>query len=92
MLPQHRIKNLIEAGWCIIDSPGDDHGSAQWKLQALDCLTELLGPDHIYVSYLRESCERVGRLSVLSGTGILDAAREQLAGTIRLDGIGCPDT
>jgi hypothetical protein len=41
---------------------------------------------------LRESCERVGRLSVLSGTGILDAAREQLAGTIRLDGIGCPDT
>lgn len=81
MVKQRRIKDLIDAGWCILEAPGDDQECAQWKAQALDCLTQLLGPDHIYVSYLRETFGRTGSLSVLSGTGILDAAREQLCGT-----------
>ncbi len=82
MLAQRRIKDLIEAGWCIVDAPDNDHRFAQWKQQALDCLIQLVGPDHAYISYLRESFGRAGKLSVLSGTGILDAAREQLTGSV----------
>lgn len=80
MLKQRRIKDLIEAGWRILEASSDDHKCAQWKTQAIDCLTQLLGPDHIYVSYLKETFGRAGSLSVLSATGILDAAREQLSG------------
>lgn len=78
MQSRHRIEDLIQAGWRILNGPGDDQESAQWKARALDCIERLFGPDHIYVSYLRESFGRSGRLSVLSGAGILDAAREQL--------------
>jgi hypothetical protein len=45
---------------------------------------QLLGPGHVYVSYLRESFGRPGHLGILSGTGILDAAREHLAGTAEI--------
>jgi|GEM_PF-1000904 len=82
MPTQQRIEDLIVAGRCILDASRGENGVAQWKAQALDCLTRLLGPDHVYVSYLRESFGRAGRLGILSATGVLDAAREQLSGTV----------
>lgn len=80
MQADQRIEELIEAGRCIVDASPGDRSSAQWKAQALNCLTLLLGPDHVYVAYLRESLGRTGSLGILSATGILDAAREQMTG------------
>jgi hypothetical protein len=75
------IQNLIEEGWCILDAPGNDTASIRWKNQTVDFLTELLGPDHVYVTYLRDSFDETGKVSILSGTGILDAVGKELVGT-----------
>jgi hypothetical protein len=84
MQAHQRIEDLIEAGRCILDASRAHDASAQWKAQALDCLTLLFGPNHVYVSYLRESFGRGGSLGILSATGILDAAREHLTALVRI--------
>ena len=54
MYVEHTINDLIETGWSILDARKDEAAASKWKTQALDCLTSLLGPDHIYVSHLKD--------------------------------------
>jgi hypothetical protein len=79
MYVEHTINDLIETGWSILDATTDEAAASKWKTQALDCLTSLLGPDHIYVTHLKDFFRKTGRGSLLAGTGILTAAREELA-------------
>ena len=76
---EHVIDDLIRAGWIIIDASKDEEAAARWKTRALECLTGLLGGDHVYVANLKNFLRRPGRGSLLAGTGILTAAKEELA-------------
>lgn len=80
MYVEHTINDLIETGWYILDTRTDEAAASKWKTQALDCLTSLLGPDHVYVTHLKDFFRKAGRGSLLAGTGILTAAKEELAG------------
>lgn len=80
MYVEHTINDLIEMGWSVLDANADEAEVWKWKTQTLDCLTFLLGPNHIYVIHLKDFFRNSGRNSLLAGTGILTAAREVLAG------------
>lgn len=81
MSVEDRIDALIEAGWCMLDSDFDPRAFRRWRLTALDCLSDLLGPNHTYTLYFRTLVEQNNKLNWLAGGGILTAARYSTAGT-----------
>ncbi|MGO9570755.1 MAG: hypothetical protein ACLP5H_24785 [Desulfomonilaceae bacterium] len=83
MYVEHTISDLIETGWSILDARTDEAAASKWKTKALYCLTSLLGPDHIYVTHLKDFFRKPGRGSLLAGTGVLTAAKEALAGKVK---------
>ena len=81
MTVEQRIDNLIEAGWNVLDSDFDRSAFADWRRQALDCVAALLGPSHTYTRYFRDFVDEAETTSLLTGEGILVAAREQIVTT-----------
>jgi hypothetical protein len=74
------IDDLIEAGWAVLNSDFDQLAFMNWRRRALDCITGLGGPDHPYAQYFKSLVEESGQISLLTGTGILVAAKENVAG------------
>lgn len=70
------LDDLIEAGWQVIYSDFDPEAFAQWRKRALNCVAILMGEDHPYTQFFDEF---VSRDSLLTGTGILEATKEQLS-------------
>ena len=81
MSVEERIDALIEAGWSMLDSDFDPFAFRRWRLTALDCLSDLLRPNHTYTLYFRTLIEQNEKLNCLAGGGILTAARYAMAGT-----------
>jgi len=80
MYVENTINELIEVGWCLLNTSMDEAAIPLWKTQTLDCLISLLGPDHLYVTHIKDFFRKAERDRLLAGTGILTAAREELAG------------
>jgi hypothetical protein len=78
MTIEERIDNLIETGWHALDSDFDRTAFANWRRQALDCVAALLGPSHAYTGYFRDFVDEAETKSLLTGEGILVAAKEQI--------------
>jgi len=80
MIGEKRIDDLIEAGWHVLDSDFDTAAFQQWRKQAFECLTDLLGPDHSYTRSFRNYVQSVEEeKKPTSGGSTLTAAREELA-------------
>lgn len=56
----------------------DRSAFSEWRTQALNYLTSLLGPKHVYVETFTEQVKSGHREQVKSGLGILKAVREDL--------------
>ena len=80
---ERTIDELIEAGWYVLESDFDPRAFVQWKIRALECVECLMGPDHPYTQYFNSFVLRPATIDLLAGEGILNAMREQPAGTIR---------
>ncbi len=59
MFVEKRIDDLIEAGWHVLDSDFDKAAFQHWRKQAVECLTDLLGPDHAYTRSFRNHVQSV---------------------------------
>ena len=49
---EQRIEDVIEAGWGVLDSYFDPIAFQRWRRRAFDCLTAVVGPDHVYTRHL----------------------------------------
>ena|SRR5208337_5177152 len=78
MHAEHTIDNFMELGWHILDTSRDEAAFVQWKTRALEYLTALLGPDHVYCVRLRGIIGETGTYGLLAGIGILAAAGQEL--------------
>jgi hypothetical protein len=76
MAIEDRIDKLIKAGWGVVESDFDEGAFLNWKVRAADCLSDLVGPDHIYTEYFRDYVRRNVMRDVLTAEGLLMAARE----------------
>lgn len=76
MLPEQRIDELIRAGWDVLDSDFDETAFLTWRKRAVDCLTDLLGPHHVYTEYFRDYVTRAESANLLTGSGVLIAVKE----------------
>ena len=75
-----RIDDLIEAGWGVLDSGFDPVAFQRWRRRGFDCLTALVGPDHVYARHFQRFVRQEGEADLLIASGILSAAKEQMAG------------
>ncbi len=74
-----KIDDLIEAARTAIKDELDLQAIHKWKQQTVEYLTEHLGPDHYYTRYFTEHLEEVERQQLLTGRGLLSAAREEIS-------------
>jgi hypothetical protein len=74
-----RIDDLIEAGWCVVESDFDPVAFQQWRRRAFDCLTAMFGPDHVYTRHFENLVRQGRKTDILAAGGILSAAKEQMA-------------
>jgi hypothetical protein len=74
-----RIDDLIEAARNAIDDDLDLSTIHEWKLEAVAFLTEHLGPDHYYTQYFKTYMKELEQQNLLTGGGVLTAAREEIA-------------
>jgi hypothetical protein len=74
---EEQIDGLIEAGWYVLESDFDQAAFINWRQRAFHCLMTLLGPDHPYTEYFRAFVVKAEKYQLLTGTGILAAAREK---------------
>jgi hypothetical protein len=72
-----QIDDLIEAGWYVLESDFDPVAFVNWRQKALNCLKILLGPDHPYTEYFKDFVTEAEKCQLLTGTGILTAAKEK---------------
>jgi len=80
MSVEQRIDDLIEAGWGVLDSDFDPVAFQRWRRRAFDCLTAVVGPDHVYARHFEHFVRQEGEADLLIASGILSAAKEQMAG------------
>ena len=80
MLFEKRIDDLIEAGWHVLESDFDENAFQNWRREAFKFLTTMLGPRHAYTLYFEKYVHHSQRAELLTGGGILSAAKEEMAG------------
>ena len=87
---ERRIDDLIEAGWGVLDSDFDPVAFQRWRCRAFDCLTALVGPDHVYTRHFEKFARQGGKTDFLAAGGILIAAKEQVScnspGSVKANG------
>jgi hypothetical protein len=79
MAVEQRIDDLIEAGWRVLDSDFDPVAFLRWRRSAFDCLTAMVGPDHVYTRHFENFVRQGGKTDLIAAGGILSAAKEQMA-------------
>jgi hypothetical protein len=77
MCVEHRIDDLIEAGWGVLESDFDPVVFQCWRRRAFNCLTAMVGPDHVYTRHFERFVRQEGEVDLLIASGILSAAKEQ---------------
>ncbi len=80
MSMESRIDVLIRAGWRVLDSDFDPVAFLQWRRSAFDCLTAMVGPDHVYTRRFESFLRQGGETDLLAACGIPSAARQRIAG------------
>jgi hypothetical protein len=78
MSMEGRIDDLIEAGWGVLDSDFDPVAFQRWRRKAFDCLTAVVGPDHVYTRHFENFIRQGGKTDLLAAGGILSAAQQQM--------------
>jgi hypothetical protein len=73
-----RIDDLIEAGWGVLDPDFDLIAFHHWRRRAFHCLSDMLGPDHVYTRHFEIVVRQGGKTDLLAASGILSAAQEQM--------------
>ena len=75
---ERQFDELIKAGWGVIDSDFDQVAFQHWRLKAYECLSAMMGPDHVYTKYFEQFVEKGEKTNVLAAGGVLVAAKEQI--------------
>jgi hypothetical protein len=78
MSVEQRIDDLIEAGWEVLDSDFDPVAFQRWRRRAFDCLTEMVGSDHVYTRQFASFVRQGGKTNLLAAEGILTAAQQKM--------------
>jgi hypothetical protein len=77
-MPENKIDALIVAGWCALETNFSEAAFQDWRKEAYACVVALCGQGHPYSIYFRRDVEKARKSSVLTGLGLLTAARSRV--------------
>jgi hypothetical protein len=77
---ERQFDELIRAGWQLMDGGYSERSFQSWRKSAFECLLSLLGPDHSYTNYFEWRLRKAEAADVLTGVGVLTAAKLRCAG------------
>jgi hypothetical protein len=75
-----KIDDLIETSRNAMGDDFDLRAIYEWKRQAVQYLAEHLGEDHYYTQYFTSHMKEIEQKTLLTGGGLLVAAREEILG------------
>ncbi len=78
MSAEHRIDELIRAGWSVFEADFDPVAFQHWRRSAFECLTAMFGPDHIYTKYFEHFVQQGDKTNLLAAGSVLVAAKQQV--------------
>ncbi len=78
MATELNFERLIKAAWDVTARDFDENAFLEWRKRAVEYLTEILGPDHYYTQSFGNGVSLGEGKAVLSGIGVLSAAKEQV--------------
>jgi hypothetical protein len=73
-----KIDALIQSGWDVLDSDFNPVAFRRWRTMALDCLTTLVGPQHVYTQFFDDWVRSADKRDLMAGEGLLIAAQSIL--------------
>ena len=82
MMSVQRIDDLIETAWNVMEEEFNIKAVYRWKREAFEFLANEFGPDHYYTQYFKNHVRQPGRQNILTGGGILTAAKEVISDKI----------
>lgn len=74
----HRIDDLIDVARIAMNDDLDVEKICEWKEEAVEYLTEHLGPEHYYTQSFTTYMEEIEHMNLLTAGGLLSAAREEI--------------
>jgi hypothetical protein len=77
MTIETQLDELIRAGRNVLATDFNEASFREWQRQALVCISAICGPDHTYTEYFRNRVRKAEEQNVLTGVGLLTAARLQ---------------
>jgi hypothetical protein len=80
MSVEERIIELLEAEREALESDFDPIMLGHWRRRAFNCLTEMLGPNHVYTRQFGNYVQQGAKTDLLVSAGILSAAQHGVAG------------
>ena len=69
------IDAVIVAGWQVLNTDFSERSFQEWRTKAFDCVVALCGESHPYADYFKSDVQKARVSSVLTGVGLLTAAR-----------------
>ena len=78
MSAEQKFEEIIKAGWKVVARDFHEIESLKWRERACEFLTETLGSDHPYTLNLGDKASKLVAMRVLSGLGVLYAAKESM--------------
>jgi hypothetical protein len=73
-----KFEEMIRAGRDVVARDFHEIAVEKWRKQACESLTKMLGPDHPYTLHFRGKASKPWPMRVLSGLGVLCAAKESM--------------
>jgi len=70
-----KIDALIQSGWDVLDSDFDAEAFRRWRTMARDCLSDVVGPQHVYTQFFDDWVRSTDKKDLMAGEGILIAAQ-----------------
>jgi hypothetical protein len=74
-MTNNKIDALIQSGWDVVHSDFSPAAFGRWRTMALDCLSALVGPQHVYTQFFDDWVRNADEKDLMAGEGILIAAR-----------------
>ena len=82
MRTEQNFERLIEAAWKVTEGHFDASTFLEWRKRAVEYLAEMLGSDHYYTQCFGDKVSQTEPTGILSGIGVLSAAKEQMVNGI----------
>jgi hypothetical protein len=73
---KQKFEEMIKAGWDVVARDFDEIAILAWRKRACEFLTEMMGPEHPYTLNLADKASKAREMRILSGLGVLCAAKE----------------